>query len=282
MTLAVSSDVAATELRPVVVVTGGSEGVGRAIALRFALAGRDVLLVARRPEALAEAGRDIGASTQARVDTLAKDVTDVDAGARIEAFLTANGAYADVLVNSAGIGLSGEFTTHSPEAIEGLVDLNVRAVTLLCRHFLPAMRKRRRGGIINIASLGGYAPGPYQAAYYASKAFVLSLSEALAAEVSRDGVRVTAVAPGPVATAFHAHMNSEADYYYRLLPVLRPAIVAWWAHAGFSLGVRVVVPGLFNSLMAVAMRIVPHRILVPIVAWLLRPRQREVGDAGGK
>lgn len=282
MTLAVPNDVAATGLRPVVVVTGGSEGVGRAIAARFALAGRDVLLVARRPDVLAAAGGEIGSSAQVRVDTLAMDVTEADAGARIEAFLAANGAHADILVNSAGVGLSGEFTAHAPEAIEGLVDLNVRAVARLCRHFLPAMRARKRGGIINIASLGGYAPGPYQAAYYASKAFVLSLSEALAAEVSRDGVRVTAVAPGPVATAFHARMRSEADYYYRLLPVLTPANVAWWAHAGFSLGVRVVVPGLFNTLMAVAMRIVPHRMLVPIVAWLLRPRQREVGDAGGK
>jgi short-subunit dehydrogenase len=244
------------------------------------LAGRDVLLVARRSEVLAEAAGDIGTSAPVRVDTLAMDVTDTDAGARIEAFLTANGAYADVLVNNAGVGLSGEFTAHSEAAIAGLIDLNVRATALLCRHFLPAMRARNRGGIINIASLGGYAPGPYQAAYYASKAFVLSLSQALAAEVSGDGVRVTAVAPGPVATAFHAHMNSEADYYYRVLPVLRPANVAWWAHAGFNLGVRVVVPGLFNTVMAVAMRIVPHRILVPIVAWLLRPRQREVGNAG--
>jgi short-subunit dehydrogenase len=148
----------------------------------------------------------------------------------------------------------------------------------MCRHFLPGMRARRSGGIINLASLGGYAPGPYEAVYYASKAYILSLSEALAAEACDDGVRVTAVAPGPVATAFHARMGSQADYYYRLLPQVQPANVAWWAHMGFRLGMRVAVPGVFNNIMALSMRIVPHRIVVPVIGWLLRPRNREAGD----
>ena len=102
--------------------------------------------------------------------------------------------------------------------MRALVDLNVRALTRLTRHFLPGMRQRGRGGILNVASLGGYAPGPNQAAYYASKAYVLSLTEAIAAETAGEGVRVCALAPGPVDTAFHARMGAENAFYRYLVP----------------------------------------------------------------
>jgi short-subunit dehydrogenase len=262
-------------------VTGGSEGIGFAIGERFAMAQRDVVLVARNADRLAEAERTMRRATGVKVSTIAMDITEAGAPAHLEAALRGQGAYADVLVNNAAVGLSHDFTSQDPARLAELVDLNVRALTLLCRQFLPAMRRRRRGGIINLASLGGLVPGPYQAAYYASKAYVISLSEALAAEVASDGVRVTVVAPGPVATAFHARMGSEADYYLRLLPVLSPANVAWWAHMGFGLSARLVVPGIVGVL-APFMKVVPHRILIPFVAWLLRPRQQETGNAGGE
>jgi short-subunit dehydrogenase len=135
------------------------------------------------------------------------------------------------------------------------------------------MRARKTGGILNIASLGGYAPGPYQATYYASKAYLISLSEAVAAEVRHDGVRVTVVAPGPVDTDFHAKMNAESAIYRRLLPSSSPESVARWAVQGFELGLKVVVPGAFNLLGAVTLRLLPHVVLVPIMAWLLKPRR---------
>jgi len=116
-------------------------------------------------------------------------------------------------------------------------------------------------------------PGPYQAAYYASKAYLISLSEALAAEVRADGIRVTVVAPGPVRTAFHARMNAESAFYRRYLPSASPERVARWAMLGFDLGVRVVVPGVFNLLGAGAFRLLPHALLVPVMALLLHPRQ---------
>lgn len=278
----IAKDAGASRLRPAVVVTGGSEGIGRAIAARFAKAGRDVVLVARSAERLAEASGEIGATYHVNVDTIALDITAPDAPASLDALLAAKGAFADVLVNNAGVGLAGEFTSHAPDAIAALIDLNVRAMTLMCRHFLPEMRARKGGGIINLASLGGFTPGPYEAVYYASKAYVLSLSEALAAEVSGDGVRITAIAPGPITTAFHARMGSEADFYYRLLPQLQPAQVARWAYAGYRLGMRVVVPGVFYNLMAASMRLLPHRLVMPVVAWLLWPRNRDVGGAGPK
>ncbi len=118
-----------------------------------------------------------------------------------------------MLVNNAGIGLSGRFDDHSHEEIEALLALNVTALTRLMRHVLPQMRARGRGGVLNIASLGGYVPGPHQAVYYASKAYVISLSEAVASELAGTGVRVAVVAPGPVATGFHAAMGAENARY---------------------------------------------------------------------
>ena len=117
------------------------------------------------------------------------------------------------------MGLAGPFHDQAPDAIAQLLDLNVRALTALTRHFLAGMRVRGRGGILNLASLGAYAPGPNQAVYYASKAYVLSFSEAIASETAGEGVRITAVAPGPVNTRFHARMGAEhALYRYLVAP----------------------------------------------------------------
>jgi hypothetical protein len=267
-------------LRPMTVVTGGSEGIGYALARRFAAAGNDVMLVARRVGPLEQAAAQIRAESKADATVLPLDVTAPDAIAKIEAALASSGAYADVVVNNAGIGLSGPFHAHPPEAVLRLVDLNVRALTVLTRHFLPGMRLRGRGGILNVASLGGYAPGPNQAAYYASKAYVLSLTEAIAAETAGEGVRVCALAPGPVNTRFHARMGSENAFYRRLIPPASPASVARAGYRGYVLGLRVTIPGVFNPFLALAMRIMPHRIVIPIVGLLLKPREGEPRDAG--
>jgi len=259
-------------LRPFTVVTGGSEGIGLALARRFAAAGHDLLLVARRPEPLGAAANRIRAETGAEVATAAIDVTARDAIPALEAALAAHGGYADILVNSAGIGLAGRFGEQSPEALAQLIDVNVRALTTLTRHFLSGMRVRGRGGILNLASLGGYTPGPNQAAYYASKAYVLSLSEAVAAETAGEGVRVCALAPGPVDTSFHARMGASDALYRLLVPPASAEFVARAGYLGFTLGWRVTVPGLINPFLALAMRVMPHRLVIPIVGWLLQPR----------
>jgi uncharacterized protein len=266
-------------LRPFTVVTGGSEGIGLALARRFARAGHDVLLVARRPEPLRVAADRIRGESRVEVATAAVDVTRSDAIAALEAALAKRGAYADILVNSAGIGLAGQFGEQSPEAVTQLLDVNVRALTALTRHFLTGMRVRGRGGILNLASLGGYVPGPYQAAYYASKAYVLSLSEAVAAETAGQGVRVCALAPGPVATRFHARMGAESARYRALVPPASADAVARAGYLGFVLGWRVTVPGLINPCLALALRVMPHRLIIPIVGWLLQPRGQNAPNA---
>ena len=141
------------------------------------------------------------------------------------------------------------------------------------RHVLPGMLARARGGIINVASLGGLVPGPYQAAYYASKAYVISLTEAVAAENAGSGVRFTAVAPGPVNTGFHAAMGSELSFYRQLhlrrsVPSASPAppTAATCSVSASSC------PALMNKLMWPALRVLPHRLLLPLIGWLLHPR----------
>ena len=261
-------------LRPVTVVTGGSEGIGYELARRFASAGSDVMLVARRLAPLEQAAAQIRAESKAAVSVLSLDITDADAVAKIEAALQSQGAYADILVNNAGIGLAGPFHSHSDANVLRLVDLNVRALTQLTHHFLPGMRVRGRGGILNLASIGGFAPGPNQAAYYASKAYVLSLTEAIAAETAGEGVRVCALAPGPVNTRWHEKAGAQSAFYRSFVPPASARSVAWAGYLGYVLGLRVTVPGLVNPIMAVAMRIMPHRIVIPIIGVLLRPRKR--------
>lgn len=259
-------------LRPVVLITGASEGIGYALARQFARAHNDLLLVARTASNLAVAAERLRADFGVEVSTLALDITDEDAVARLDDALARTQSYADVVVNCAGIGLSGLFVGHDAEKIMHLVDLNVSALTRLTRHFLPPMCVRGRGGVLNLASIGSYAPGPHQAVYYASKAYVLSLTEAIAAETAGLGVRVCALAPGPVGTGFHARMGAENALYRMIVPPALVGVVAGLGYLGFRLGLRVVLPGVLTLMAAVAMRILPHRILLPIIALLLKPR----------
>jgi uncharacterized protein len=260
-------------LRPVVVVTGGSEGIGLELARQFAKRGHDLLLIARRLEPLEQAAARIRAEAKVDVAVLSLDLTSPGAVEAIDAALAAHRAYADVLVNNAGIGLSGRFHDHPAEDIERLVTLNTGALTRLTRHFLPGMCIRGRGGILNVGSLGGYIPGPNQAVYYASKAYVHSLTEAIAAETAGKGVRICCLAPGPVNTKFHERMGAENALYRSLVPPASAEVVARAGYRSYLLGSRITVPGLVNPFLALAMRILPHRIVIPIVGVLLKQRR---------
>jgi hypothetical protein len=259
-------------LAPATVVTGGSEGIGLAIANRFARAGHTVVLVARRRDALEAAAGSIAAGGGFRARVIVLDLTDPGAADRIEAALAAEGLYLDVLVNNAGVGLGGDFIAHTEAEIAALLDLNIRAATLLMRRFLPAMLRRGRGGILNVASLGCFVPGPYQAAYYASKAYLTSLTEGVRWETRGMGVRICVVAPGPARTAFHARMGVDNALYRWLIPAMSPERLARAAVRGYSWGRRVILPGVTAPALAIPLRLLPWTLTVPIVGWLLRPR----------
>jgi short-subunit dehydrogenase len=262
---------AVAHLRPVVVVTGASRGIGYALAYRFARAGHDVALIARTQEPLEEAAAAIAREFRVRTLAIAVDITSPDAPSLIDAKLADAGFYTDILVNCAGLGLAGRFAEQGEEEVMRLLNLNIAALTRLMHHTLARQLARARGGIINVASLGGMVPGPYQAAYYASKSYVISLTEAVGAEIAGRGVRICAVAPGPVNTGFHEAMGSEFSFYRQLIMPLSAEGTARSAYLEYVLGIRVIVPGVINKLLAIAVWIVPHFILLPIVSWLLRP-----------
>ena len=263
------------DITPAVVVTGGSSGIGRAIAAVFLKQGRAVVLVARNEARLAAAKDALTTSVpgrSARIETISLDVTRPDAPQSLAANLASQGVYADILVLAAGTGLAGPFDSPEPEAIANLLALNISAPTQLIRSVLPAMKARRHGGILAVASLGGYVPGPYQASYYASKAYLCSLCEAVGAELAGSGVRMTVLAPGPVETAFHAKMGAETSLYRRLIPALSPDRTARAAVWGYTLRRRVVVPGVIPKALAVCVAMLPHWVTRPFIkALLYRP-----------
>lgn len=263
-------DASTPEAMPSVVVTGGSSGIGLAIAQQFHRQGETVVLVARDADRLAAALATF--PVQERVHAVSLDITAPDAAALLDAALRDRSLYLDVLVNSAGTGLAGPFDTHSPAEISGLIALNVAALTRLTRHVLPAMKSRARGGVLNIASLGGYIPGPNQAAYYASKAYVCSLTEALASELAGSGVRMTVAAPGPIETRFHARMGADNALYRWILPALSPARAARSAVFAYRLNSSVVVPGLIYKALTVAVTTIPHWLTLPFIKILLAPK----------
>lgn len=257
----------------VTLITGASDGIGRAITIECARRSDRLLLIARNDTPLEETAATIAARyPQTTVATLPLDITDPSALGRLDAWFAANDAFVERLVNNAGVGLAGEFADHDPAELDQLIALNVHAATRLMRHVLPAMLIRGHGGIINVASMGGLVPGPYQAAYYASKAYLVSLTRAVAWEIRGRGVRLCAIAPGPVETHFHARMGADEALYRYLLPAISAERVAKSALFGYDLGRTLVVPGVLPKLLALFLHVLPASLLIPLLAVLLRPR----------
>ncbi len=268
-------------LVPVVLITGASDGIGRAFARRLAAEGRTLLLIARHAPKLEQLASELRAVSKGTIAVLAVDLSTSPALDLVSAALANLHGYADFLVNNAGVGLAGPFAEADADAVDALLALNVTAATRLARYVLPGMLARECGGILFVASLAAYAPGPWQAVYYASKAYLLSLSEALAAENAASGVRICCIAPGPVETGFHAKMRAEHAVYRLLLPSQSPDRVAALGLLAYRAGFRVLVPGLMSTAFAMAIRLLPHRITLPIVGFLMcpRPLRSRVADA---
>jgi len=261
------------ELTPATVVTGASEGLGFALARRIAREGRTIVLLARSADMLVDAAKALRNSyPRANVICEALDVGEMDAPARLDALLARHRLYLDVLVNNAGIGLGGNFTELDQVKLDELVATNVAALTRLTRHYLPAMRARARGGIMNLSSLAAFTPGPWQAPYFASKAYVLSLTAAIGAECAGEGVRVCVIAFGPIHTRIHRKMGTVSTYYRMLLPTASADRMARLAWRSYRMGRRVVVPGVLNSVLAWSARAMPFEVLLPLVGWLMKPR----------
>lgn len=255
--------------RMAVVVVGASQGIGKEVAKIAAKEGTPVVLIARSPEALSAAAAE-ARQRGGDVFTLELDIVEGDATARLQDFLTKNGLVCDVLVNSAGYGLRGAATALPLKDQLGIIDLNIRALSDLTLYFLPGMVARGRGGVLNLASVASFTPGPNMAVYYASKSFVRSFSEALHQELRGTGVTVTCAAPGPVATEFLEKSGANKAPLFKILPNLKPEYVAERAWKGFKSRRRLVVPSLSAKLVALAAALIPHAFMLPLIARLQR------------
>src|SRR6266702_5490578 len=250
-------------MTPVVLITGASSGIGAALARVFAAHGHELVLVARRQDRLSALADEIAAAGRSRPTVLAADLERRDAASAIAAELSAKGMEPAVVVNNAGFGLSGAAAAVSRDEQLAMIDVNVRALTELSLMFVDSLA-RHRGGILNVASVAAFLPGPGMAVYYASKAYVLSFSEALHHELKPRGVRVTAVCPGPVPTEFQARAGITSNVFPPLL-TRSAEQVARDGYRGLKEGRRVVVPGFANSVMTTLTRFVPRGLLLDLI-----------------
>lgn len=243
------------KFRPVTVVTGASGGIGAALAGVFAEHGHEVVLVGRRKAHLEDVARAMVAARRKPPHVLVADLTEPKAPARLARMLTARGLEVRYLVNNAGYGLWGKAADLDRDDQLRMIDLNARALTDLSLRFIEPMA-RRRGGILNVASIGGFLPGPRIAVYHATKAFVVSLSEALSFELKMRGIRVSALCPGPVRTGFQARAGMAESVLPKLLFVSAEE-VARAGYAGLMRGERLIVPGFFNKAVVAIERFLP-------------------------
>jgi short-subunit dehydrogenase len=220
--------------------------------------------VAQQAEKLAQVARELTTQFGVRVIEIETDLAAPAAPPEIGRELDRQGLTPDVLVNNAGFGLRGSFAEIDLGEQLRIIQVNVSALTHLTGLFLPGMLERRRGRVLNVASTAAFQPGPLMAVYYATKAYVLSFSEALANETSGSGVTVTALCPGPTATAFQKRAGLEGTQLLRG-GVMTAAAVARAGHDGMMRGARVVVPGWRNRLLAQSVRFAPRRMVIQAV-----------------
>lgn len=250
--------------RPVALITGASAGIGAALADVFADNGHALVLVARRApllKALADAIEERG---HTRPHVIVIDLGQADAAARIEEELREQGLEPQFLVNNAGFGLLGAAASLDRAQQLAMIDLNVRMLTELSLRFAASL-VHHKGGILNVASVASFMPGPGMAVYHATKAYVLSFSEALHRELGGQGVRVTALCPGPVETEFMARAGIPENYFPHFL-ARSAGRVAREGYDGLIRGKRVVVPGSANKGATWLARLLPRRF----VLWLVR------------
>lgn len=255
----------------VTLITGASAGIGAELARIFAAKGHRVALVARRTDRLTALASEITAAGGAAPVVIPCDLKQPDCGDRIAEALTAADVEVDYVVNNAGFGLFGRAVQRDRADQLDMIAVNIRALTDLSLRFSEQLI-RHRGGILNIGSIAGFLPGPGMAVYYASKAYVLSFSEALRAELAPHGVRVTVVCPGPVPSEFQARAGFKPGFDSVVLNVL-PAAVAQQAYSGLMANQRAVLPGIGIKIVPFLLRLFPRGFILGAVG-RLQLRQR--------
>jgi uncharacterized protein len=258
-------------MQPAVIVTGASSGLGVEFAKLAAAEGAKVVLIARSRPELDALAANLDPTGRLTV-VLSLDLGARDAGETIARELEALDLYCHILVNNAGFGLFGEAAELDRDRQLEIVDVNVRAATELMLRFLPAMIARGSGAILNVGSIAGFAPGPRMAVYFASKAYLLSLSQAVIQEVRDSGVTVTCLCPGPLRTPFLARAGADRMALFKGLRKLDAAEVARAGWDAMKAGRALCVPGFGNKITVAATRFLPTAALLAVVAGLQRER----------
>ena len=250
----------------VTLITGASAGIGTELARVFASKGHRVALVARRADRLTVLASEIAAAGGTAPIVIPCDLTQPDSGDRIAEALAAAGVEVEYVVNNAGFGLFGRAAQRDRADQLDMIAVNIRALTELSLRFSDQLI-RHRGGLLNVSSIAGFMPGPGMAVYYASKAYVLSFTEAMRAELAPHGVRVTVVCPGPVPSEFQARAGFKPGFDSLVLNV-SPADVASQAYRGLMANKRAVMPGLGVKMVPFLLRFFPRSFILGAVARL--------------
>ena len=251
-------------------ITGGSVGIGAALADVFAAHGHDLILVSRSREKLEARGRAIRQQFGVDVICLPEDLADPEGARRLHQSIEGQGLEVDYLVNNAGVGLYGKFTTTDLDAEMKMIQLNVTSVVDLTKRFLPSMVARRSGRILNVASTAAFAPGPWMSVYFATKGFLLSFSQAIEYELKTSGISVTTLCPGPTESEFKARAGSQRSRLFQSFVMDAPP-VARAGYEGMMKGKSVVVPGLRNKLIPVGTRFAPRSLIAQLSYRAARP-----------
>jgi uncharacterized protein len=255
----------------VTLITGASAGLGEGFARALAAEKRNLLLVARREERLAALAVQLAERRGIAVETMALDLAAPDASEQLMAEVAARGLSVDTLINNAGFGARGSFIEIDLAEQRRMIELNCTLLMDLCHRVLPGMIAAKRGGILNVASTAAFQPGPWMAVYYATKAFVLSFSEALHEEVRGHGVKVAALCPGPTRTEFAdvAGMN-DSELFKRF--ATSPEAVVRDGLAALKSNTAVKVSGTMNTIMAESIRFTPRLLARRIAGGLQKTR----------
>jgi len=260
--------------REVVLITGASSGIGRELARLFAADGAELILTARRDERL----RELAAELQQQHGTVSTivplDLSRSEAPRELVDQITAAGKQVDVLINNAGFGQMGPFVEISLERQLEMIRLNVSSLVALTHLLLPGMLQRQRGAVLNLGSTAAFQPGPNVNVYYATKAFVLSFSEALWKELRGTGVCVTCLCPGPTRTEFgdESAMHDTPVFKHN---AMRVEDVARAGFRGVRRRKRLVMPGFVNRLLSFSVRLTPRSVILDVMTMLQPLKQRK-------
>ena len=252
-------------------ITGASMGIGVDLAECFAKDGYDLIVTARSEAALKDVAAKLSGKYKIKATPIATDLGAIGGGRRLADAIKAQGLAVDVLVNNAGFGVAGSFKDADEAGQLGMIDLNIRALVELTHIYWPAILASKRGGVMNVASAAAFQPGPLMAVYYASKAFVLSFSEALWREAEGTGAHVTCLCPGPTVSHFHSRAGTDGLKLLRGSAPMQSPPVARLGYRAFQKNQRVVIAGLRNRMLARSVPFVPRKMLLNIVHGMQSP-----------